>query len=441
MFPPSLFCRDLTRNRAFVQTGLGGKLAKGKRSPTLENKAKQNVGEAQRKEREGRKVTFAHKIAAGLASATLGLLLLTSGPAHAAITAQDWGVTADDGRPAQLFTLTNAKGLQAKISNYGGVLVSLMAPDRNGKMADVVQGFSSLADYTSPDYLKNHGHYGAIIGRFANRIRGGKVTLDGKTYALDADASGNHDQGGEMAYFRQVFRARTVDGAEASLVLSHTDPDGFMGFPGTVQVTITYTLTRDNALRIDMRATTDKKTVINLTNHSYFNLSGAKTADAHSLQIFASHFTPLDPATIVSGAVPSGEIRDVTGSDFDFRKPVALGPRLNSADPQIAGKKGLDHSFVVDGKPGTLRIAARMTDPASGRVLEVWTTQPGVQVYSSNSVRPKVALDKGYVPHGAISFQTLHYPDSPNHPNFPSTELAPGKPFHEVTEFRLRTAP
>jgi aldose 1-epimerase len=373
--------------------------------------------------------------------ATILLGLILAAPANAAITAQDWGVTADDGRPAQLFTLTNAKGIEAKISNYGGVLVSLTAPDRNGKMANLVQGFSSLADYTSADYLKNHGHYGAIIGRFANRIRGGKITLDGKTYALDADASGNHDQGGEMAYFRQVFRAKTVDGVEPSLVLSHTDPDGFMGFPGTVQVTITYTLTRDNALRVDMRATTDKKTVINLTNHSYFNLSGAKTVDKESLQVFASRFTPLDPGSIVSGAVPSGEIRDVAGSDFDFRNATVLGPRINSSDPQIAGKKGLDHAFVVDGKPGTLRIAARMTDAASGRMLEVWTTQPGVQIYSGNSVRPKVAVDKGYVPHGALSFQTLHYPDSPNHPNFPSTELTPGKPFHEVTEFRLRTAP
>jgi aldose 1-epimerase len=206
-----------------------------------------------------------------------------------------------------------------------------------------------------------------------------------------------------------------------------------------VQVTITYTLTRNNTLRIDMRAATDKKTVINLTNHSYFNLSGARTVDNESLQIFAGRFTPLDPGTIVSGAVPSGEIRDVAGSELDFRNVAVVGPRINSADPQIAGKKGLDHAFVVDGKPGTLRIAARMTDPASGRMLEVWTTQPGVQVYSSNSVRPKVAVDKGYVPHGALSFQTMHYPDSPNHPNFPSTELAPGKPFHEITEFRLRT--
>jgi aldose 1-epimerase len=365
--------------------------------------------------------------------ALLGLLSLPV-PAMPRITGQDWGVTADDGRPAKLFTLTNAKGMEARISSYGGVVVSLTAPDRTGKFADVVQGFDSLTDYTSADYLKSNGHYGAIVGRFANRIRGAKLTLDGKSYALDPDKDGNLDQGGTMAYFRQVFRATSKDGPEPSLVLTHTDPDGFMGFPGKVEVTITYTLTRANALRVDMRATTDKKTVINLINHSYFKLSDTPTVDGETLQIFAHHFTPID-----AGSIPTGEIRDVTGSDFDFTNGALLGPRLSSAT--LAAKKGLDHNFVIDGAPGRLRIAAKLSDPASGRVMEVWTTQPGVQIYSGNSVRPKVALDKGYVPHGAMSFQTQHYPDSPNHPNFPSTELAPGQVFHEVTEYRFGTYP
>jgi aldose 1-epimerase len=365
--------------------------------------------------------------------ALLGLLSLPV-PAMARITGQDWGVTADDGRPAKLFILTNAKGMEARISSYGGVVVSLTAPDRTGKFADVVQGFDSLTDYTSADYLKSNGHYGAIVGRFANRIRGAKLTLDGKSYALDPDKDGNLDQGGTMAYFRQVFRATAKGGPEPSLVLTHTDPDGFMGFPGKVEVTITYTLTRANALRVDMRATTDKKTVINLINHSYFKLSDTPTVDGETLQIFAHHFTPID-----AGSIPTGEIRDVTGSDFDFTNGALLGPRLSSAT--LAAKKGLDHNFVIDGAPGRLRIAAKLSDPASGRVMEVWTTQPGVQIYSGNSVRPKVALDKGYVPHGAMSFQTQHYPDSPNHPNFPSTELAPGQVFHEVTEYRFGTYP
>lgn len=370
------------------------------------------------------------------AGLTFALALLLCEPAQAKIVAQPWGVTADNGRPAELFILTNASGMQAKITNYGGNLVSLIAPDRNGRMGEVTQGLGSLADYTSADYIKSHGHYGCIVGRYANRIRGAKITLDGKTYALDADANGDHDQGGEMAYFRQVFHARVMDGPEPSLVLTHTDPDGFMGFPGTVKVSITFTLTRANALRIDMHAITDKKTVINLTNHSYFNLGNAKTVDSHTLQLFASHFLPID-----AHSIPTGEIRSVAGSDFDSRQPALLGPRINSTEPQIAAKKGLDHTFVIDGKPGTLRIAARMTDPASGRVMEVWTTQPGMQVYSANSVRPKAAQEKGYVPHGAMSFQTQHYPDSPNHPNFPSTELAPGQVFRQVTEYRFRTAP
>jgi len=357
-------------------------------------------------------------------------------PAQAAITTQSWGATADDGRPASLYTLTNAHGMEVRITNYGGVIVSLSAPDRHGTPADVVLGFDSIQDYTSADYIRSNGHYGAIIGRFANRIRGAKLTLDGQTYALDPDKNGDLDQGGRMAYFRQVFAATTQDGPEPSLVLRHTDPDGFMGFPGKVEVTITYTLTRNNVLRIDFRATTDKKTVVNLINHSYFNLAGKGTVDDETLQLFAHAYTPID-----AGSIPTGEIRDVKGSDFDFTQPTRLGPRLASTEPQIASKKGLDHNFVIDGPASRLRIAARLSDPGSGRTLEVWTTQPGMQVYSANSVRPKVALDKGYVPHGAMSFQTQHYPDSPNHPNFPSTELTPDKPFHEVTEFRFRTAP
>jgi aldose 1-epimerase len=328
--------------------------------------------------------------------------------------------------------------MRVRITNYGGVIVSIDVPGRDGAMADVVQGFASLADYTNADYIRNNGHYGAIIGRFANRIRGATITLDGKRNALDPDKNGDLDQGGTMAYFRQVFAATPHDGAEPSLVLTHTDPDGFMGFPGKVEVAVTYTLTRSNTLRIDMRATTDKKTVINLINHSYFNMAGetAGPVDHQLLQLFAHHFTPID-----AGSIPTGEIRTVTGSDFDFTRSTPLGPRLASTDPQMTAKKGLDHNFIIDGAPGTLRPAVRLTDPGSGRRLEVWTTQPGVQVYSGNSVRPQVAIAKAYVPHGAISFQTQHYPDSPHHPNFPSTELVPGHPFHEVTEFRFSAVP
>jgi aldose 1-epimerase len=362
-------------------------------------------------------------------------LLAFVSTAEAKITRENWG-DVPDGGSASLFTLTNAAGMEARITNYGGVIVSLKVPGRDGRMANVVQGFDSLADYTSADYLKTHGHYGAIIGRYANRIKGADVVIDGRHYALDRDANGDADHGGEMAYFRQVFAAAAKDGPEPSLVLTHTDPDGFMGFPGKVEVTVTYTLTAANVLRIDYRASTDKPTIINLTNHSYFNLAGEGpgTVDNQVMQLFAGHYLPV---TTSGGAVPTGEIRDVAGTVFDFRQASPIGPHL--AAPEMG--KGLDHTYVIDGAPGTLRAAARLTDPGSGRTLEVWTTQPGMQVYSANGVRPKVALEvKHYVAHGAMSFQTQHYPDSPHHPNFPSVELRPGKPFHEVTEFRFSVA-
>jgi aldose 1-epimerase len=369
------------------------------------------------------------------AGAALLFLIAGSVSAQASISVQPWGVTSDDARPANLYTLTNSKGMSAHITNYGGVIVSLAAPNRDGTFANVVQGFDALSDYTNEDYIRSNGHYGAIIGRFANRIKGARITIDGKSYALDPDKNGDLDQGGTMAYFRQVFTATMRDSVEPQLILKRTDPDGFMGFPGAVEVTVTYTLTNDNVLRIDFRATTSKKTVINLINHSYFNLAGSTgTIDDDSLQLFAHRYTPID-----AGSIPTGEVRDVAESDFDFTNPAVIGPRLASTDPQIVSKKGIDHNFIIDGRPGMLRIAARLRDPRAGRQLEVWTTQPGVQVYTANSVRPQVAHTKGYVPHGAISFQTQHYPDSPNHPNFPSTELAPGKPFHEVTEFRFST--
>jgi aldose 1-epimerase len=369
----------------------------------------------------------------GIVRALVAVLCLGWGAAQAGISERDWGRTADDGRPARLYTLTNANGMEVAITSYGATIVSIRLPTKDRGKVDVVQGFDSLADYTSADYIAANGHYGTTVGRFANRIRGAEIALDGQTYRLDPDKNGDLDQGGRMAYFRQVFRGVARDGAEPSLVLTHTDPDGFMGFPGKVEVTVTYTLTRNNVLRIDFAATTDKKTVINIINHSYFNLAGSGLVDGETLQLFAHAYTPIGERSI-----PTGEIRKVEGTDFDFTAPQLLGSRMNSPASEIASKKGLDHNFVIDGPPGKLRIAARLKDP-SGRILEVYTTQPGVQVYSANSVRPQVAKDKGYLPHSAISFQTQHYPDSPHHPNFPTTVVTPGHPFHEVTELRFST--
>ena len=359
------------------------------------------------------------------------LLLLAAAPAaQAAITSIAWGGVDKQG--VDLFTLTNKNGMEVKITNYGGIITSIRVPGRDGQVANVVEGFGSLEDYTSPGY---NGRYGSLIGRYANRLMGNTFAIGGVNYKIGRDGYNYSDF--NKPYDERVWTAKARAGDEPQLELNLLDRKGTMGFPGTVRATVTYTLTKDDTLRIDYRATTDKKTVINLINHSYFNMAGAAAGpiDHQTLQLFAHRFTPID-----AHSIPTGEIRDVAGSDFDFTQGAELGPRLASADPQIAIKKGLDHNFVIDGPPGVLRIAARLTDPASGRRLEVWTTQPGVQVYSGNSVRPKVALAKGYVPHGAISFQTQHYPDSPNHPNFPSTELAPGRVFREVTEFRFSVA-
>lgn len=215
-------------------------------------------------------------------------------------------------------------------------------------------------------------------------------------------------------------------------MLTHTDPDGYMGYPGTIKVTVSYTLRRNNVLAIDYRAVTDKPTVVNIVSRNFFNLAGGGTIDNHMLQIFAGHFTPVDEKSAATG-----EIRAVAGTDFDFTRPATLGQRLTSRDPQIIHSKGIDNNFVLNGKAGTLHEAARLSDPASGRTLDVWTTQPGLQVYTANYVNTQVARGKGYVPHGAVTLEAQHFPNSPNHSNFPSTELRPGKLFHEATEFRF----
>ena len=362
----------------------------------------------------------------------VALVLAIASSAEAKIVTQGWGTTVDDGRKANLYTLSNARGMEVKITNYGGVVVSIRAPDRDGKMADVVQGFDSLADYTSANYITSNGHYGALIGRFANRIKGGHITVAGKTYALDLDPHGDADQGGRMGYFRQVWKGVAKNGAEPRLILSHIDPEGYMGYPGTVHATVTFTLRKNNVLVIDARATTDKPTIFNIVSRNYFNLASSGTIENQMLQLFADHFTPVD-----DGSAATGEIRPVAGTDFDFTSPMVIGPRLASSDPQILHSKGIDHNFVVNGTAGRLRIAARLSDPGSGRTLEVWTTQPGLQVYTANYVHPQAALDRHYVVHGALTLEAQHFPDSPNHANFPSTELVPGKPFHEVTEFRF----
>jgi aldose 1-epimerase len=343
-----------------------------------------------------------------------GLLCL---PAQAAITVQPWGHY--DGRKIDLYTLTNRNGVSARITNFGATIVSIRAPDRAGIMGDVVQGFDSLSAYTDPNY---NGHYGAVLGRYANRIKNETYVLNGVTY---------HRTEGPQ-YDRRVWTGRIVSGKETQLVLSLTDPEGSMGFPGTVQAIVTYTLTDANTLRIDYRATTDKPTIVNMTNHTYFNLAGKGTILDHLLTINADAITPGDAKN-----VPTGEVRRVAGTVFDFHKPMPIGRHIDDPDPLLKQQLGYGVNYQLNGKPGTLRMAARLDDPKSGRVMEEWTTQSDMQLYSGNYASPAVALAKGYGRRTGVALEAERAPNSPNIRAFYSPVVTPQKPLHEVTEFRF----
>jgi aldose 1-epimerase len=341
-----------------------------------------------------------------------------------------WGEVG--GQKVDIYTLTNAKGMSARITNYGAFLVDLMAPDRNGKLANVVLGYDNVEAYS-------HGTtYGAVIGRFANRIGGAQFTLDGKTFHLKANAGPNNIHGGPVGFSYHVYNATMMDGPSPSLVLTMTSPDGDQGFPGNLNFTVIYTLKADNTLRIDYRATTDKPTVLNPTNHSYFNLKGAGNGDVlkHRLQVFADAMTPTD-----ANHMATGEVMNVSGTGFDFTKPKALGKDINGPDPAIVATPGYDINFIVKGAMGKLRPAAKITEPESGRVMEVWTTQPGVQLYLPINDKPIVGRNgEQYVKRGAFCLETQHFANAPNIPSFPTTELKPGKIFYQSTEFRFSTA-
>jgi len=361
--------------------------------------------------------------------AIAALLALTGTlPAGAAITTQAWGGVGKEG--VDLYTLTNAHGMEVKITNYGGVITSVRVPGRDGAVTNVVQGFDALDDYTSPNYA---GRYGALIGRFANRIKDDRFSIAGVEYRISRDAyiyTGSNNK----PYDERVWAARPTDGDEPRLELSLLDRSGTMGFPGTVRVTVTYTLTKDNALRIAYRAITDKETVISLTNHTYFNLAGDLSGSVldQLLSVNADTITAVDGKN-----VPTGEIRAVAGTAFDFRQPTPIGTHINDPDPALVNAKGFDQNYAINGAPGALRLAARLEDPKSGRVLEEWTTQPGVQVYSANYSPPPVGLAKGYQKHSAVALEAQGFPNAPNIASFPSTLLVPGQEYRQVTEYRF----
>jgi aldose 1-epimerase len=352
-----------------------------------------------------------------------------SGP-RKPVSREPFGKLAD-GRAVERFTLTNAHGMEVQAITYGGIITSLKVPDRAGKMADVVLGFDSL-----DGYLTNAPFFGAIIGRYGNRIAKGQFTLDGHTATLVKNNGPNHLHGGTKGFDKQLWTAEPVAGKNA-VVFTRTSPDGEEGYPGTLKVRVTYTLTDANALVVDYEATADKATPVNLTQHSYFNLAGDGAGDilGHELLINADRYTPVDDTLI-----PTGELAPVQGTPFDFRTATAIGARINQDNPQLKNGKGYDHNFVLNRKGAGPSLAARAVEPKSGRTLEVTTTEPGMQFYSGNFLDGvKGKSGHVYALRTGFCLETQHFPDSPNQPKFPSTILRPGQKYSSQTVFTFGT--
>jgi aldose 1-epimerase len=321
--------------------------------------------------------------------------------------------------------------MEARITDYGGIIVSLTAPDRSGKYADVVLGYDSLAGYLKAD----NPYFGAMIGRYGNRIARGRFQLDGVTYKLATNNGPNALHGGKVGFDKVVWKVvkARVD-QDPELELSYTSRDGEEGYPGNLKVTARYTLAADNTLRLDYTAVTDKATPVNLTQHSYFNLRGHGDILGHVLEIPASRFTPVD-----STLIPVGELRSVVDTPFDFRQPTAIGARIEKTDEQLTNGKGYDHNWVLDKSPGKLGLVARVYDPETGRVLEVSSTEPGVQFYSGNFLDGGNIGKAGvaYARHAGLALEPQHFPDSPNQPNFPSVILKPGETYHNTIVYKF----
>jgi len=338
-----------------------------------------------------------------------------------------------DGEPVELYTLTNYKGMEARIMTYGGTVISLKVPDRNGKIGDIVLGYETL-----DGYLKNNPFFGSIVGRYGNRIGKASFTLNGKQYSLQKNNGENTLHGGVKGFDKVVWKAKEVNTVNGSgLSLTYLSKDGEEGFPGNLSVTVVYTLTNNNELKIDYSATTDKTTVVNLTHHSYFNLAGEGDILKHELMINAGKFTPVD-----SGLIPTGELRPVKGTPMDFIKPAVIGARIDQQDEQLSFGKGYDHNWVLNAtKAGGLAFAARVYEPTSGRVMEVFTTEPGIQFYSGNFLDGSITGKGGqvYKHRSGLCLETQHFPDSPNKPAFPSTVLRPGQRYRTTTVHRFST--
>ncbi len=365
-------------------------------------------------------------------SGTLFLLCGAGRKNSASVKREDFGKA--DGQNVELYTLTNRNGVEAKITSYGGTVVSLKVPDRNGKLDDVVLGYDTL-----DGYLKGTSYFGALIGRYGNRIAGGRFKLNGVEYKLATNNGANHLHGGNKGFDKVVWKAKPIETANgAALELRYLSRDGEEGYPGNLSVLVTYTLTDQNELKIDYSATSDKDTVVNLTHHSYFNLAGQGNGDVlkHELTISGDRFTPVDP-----GLIPVGELRSVKGTPFDFTQPIAIGARIGQSDEQLKIGNGYDHNWVLNGNSGTLRQAAKVFEPTTGRVMEVWTTEPGMQFYTGNFLDGS-QIGKGGKPYQfryGFCLETQHYPDSPNKPDFPTTLLRKSGKYRTTTVYKFST--
>jgi aldose 1-epimerase len=335
---------------------------------------------------------------------------------------------ATDGTEVQLFTLTNAAGLKATISTYGGTLTSLLVPDKDGKLSDVILGFDNVSGYLSPEFKKSNPYFGALIGRYGNRIAKGKFTIDGHAYQVGVNNNGNSLHGGNQGFNQKIWTAKPGTSADGqTLTLTYLSKDGEEGYPGNLTVTVVYTLTAANALKIDYTATTDKATPVNLTNHAYFNLALGQSQDvlAHQVTIPADRYTVVDDKLI-----PTGELKPVKGTPFDFTTPHAIGERI----AQVPG--GYDHNWVLNQATGQ-HSAATVYEPTTGRTMEVTTDEPGVQFYTGNFLDGSLKGKNGvvYGKHAGFCLETQHFPDSPNQPKFPSTILKPGQTYHTTTSY------
>lgn len=338
-----------------------------------------------------------------------------------------FGKTAD-GKEVTEYTLTNKNGISMSVINYGGIITKLTAPDRNGKLEDIVLGYDSLAGY-----IKETPYFGAIVGRYGNRIANGKFTLDGQTYSLAQNNNGQSLHGGVKGFDKVFWNIEKA--ADNKLTLTYLSKDLEEGYPGNLNIEVTYELTDDNELKIAYTATTDKKTVVNITQHSYFNLTGNVKRDIldHEVTLYADQFIPVNNVLI-----PTGQIKDVTGTPFDFRKATAIGLRTNDKDQQLEFGRGYDHCWVLSSKD-SVKHAASVYEPSSGRTLDVYTTEPGIQFYAGNFLDGSLTGKQGvvYKHRFGLCLETEHFPDSPNQKNFPSTELKPGEVYKTYTTYKF----